>query len=72
MYPLGELPGPFQSRDVLGRVQNELLELALGKYPHLDGPMKGASRCPGYDKPRGSVRLPVKHGLRESPPVASS
>ena len=34
--PLGELPGPLQVRDVLWRVQNQLLQLTLRNDPHHD------------------------------------
>lgn len=36
LYPPRERPGLFQSGDVLRRVQDQLLELTLRKYPHHD------------------------------------
>lgn len=36
LYPLGELAGGLQARDVLGRVQNELLYLTLAQHSHHD------------------------------------
>ncbi len=36
LYPLGELPGQFQTRNVLWRVENQLLELTLRYHSHRD------------------------------------
>lgn len=38
LYPLGELACRFQARDVLGRVQDQLLHLTLAQQSHHDTP----------------------------------
>jgi len=50
LYPLGEFTGLFQPRDVLRRVEDQLLELALWKNPHHDVSTNEEHRdAPGYD-----------------------
>lgn len=49
-HPFWELAGLLQSRDVLRRVQNELLHLPLRKYPHHDVSMTREHRdALGFD-----------------------
>ena len=47
---LRELPGLFQARDMLGRVQDRILALTLRQYPHHDVSLSEEHRdAQGYD-----------------------
>ena len=50
LYPFGELACLLQPRDMLRRIQNKLLDLALRKNPHHDVSIVEEHRdAPGYD-----------------------
>ena len=50
LYPLGELAGRFQARDVLGGIQDQLLHLTLAQHCHHDTPRVEEHRdAPGVE-----------------------
>jgi hypothetical protein len=46
LYPLWELAGLLQARDVLRRIQDQLLDLALRQNPHHDVSLKESIAMP--------------------------